>query len=543
VSARAAWLVGAGIFLSRIAGLVREQVLAFFFGNSAVLDVWRASLRTPNFIQNLLGEGALSASFIPVYSEMLEQGREEDAGRFAGAALGILTTVAFSVAVVGILLAPVLIPFFFQRWEPWQHALGVRLVRVLFLMTAVLVVSAWALGILNSHRKFFISYVAPVLWNLALIATLFVFGGRLGRTGESLVIPLAWGALAGGVLQVAVQLPWVLPVLKHFRLSVSRKVAGVSEAIRNFIPVVAARGVVNVSGLLDTILAGLLAVGAISAIGFAQQLYLLPISLFGMSIAASELPELSRQRTAQRDAVAERVRGALARVAFLLVPSTLAYLVIGDVFVSALFERGNFRRVDTVMVYFVLMAYSLGLFASSSSRVLSSAFYALRDTRTPAWVAYLRVAVSLGVGLALMFPLDDVALESAGPGGAGEVRRLGAMGLALGASAGAWLEYAMLRRKLGSRIGAHGPGRRYVGFVVLAGVVATVLAWGAKALLGSIAPYRAGLLESLLGADSWLLGPVLAVGTALTFGVSYLAATHVLGIGAPLRKLQRRGSG
>jgi putative peptidoglycan lipid II flippase len=541
MSARAAWLVGAGIFLSRIAGLVREQVLAFFFGNSAVLDVWRASLRSPNFIQNLLGEGALSASFIPVYSEMLEHGREEDAGRFAGAALGILTTVAFGIAIVGILLAPFLLPIFFPKWEPWQVALGIRLVRILFLMTAVLVISAWALGILNSHRKFFISYVAPVLWNLALIATLFVFGGRLGRSGESLVLALAWGALAGGVLQVGIQLPWVLPVLKHFRLSVSRKVTGVDEAIRNFVPVVAARGVVNLSGLLDTVLAGLLAAGAISAIGYAQQLYLLPISLFGMAIAASELPELSRQRAAKPDAVAGRVGDALARVTFLLVPSSLAYLVLGDVFVAALFERGIFRRVDTVMVYLILMAYSLGLFASSSSRVLSSAFYALRDTRTPARIAYLRVAVSLMAGLALMFPLDDVALESVGPGGAaGEVRRLGAMGLALGASVGAWLEYTILRRKLAQKIGPHGPPHGYVPSALVAGVVATVIAWGAKALLGSIAPYRPGLLERLLGADSWAFAPVLAAGTALVFGVSYLAATSILGIAPPLKKLLRR---
>jgi peptidoglycan biosynthesis protein MviN/MurJ (putative lipid II flippase) len=173
--------------------------------------------------------------------------------------------------------------------------------------------------------------------------------------------------------------------------------------------------------------------------------------------------------------------------------------------------------------------------------VLSSAFYAVRDTRTPAWIASLRVVVSILVGLALMFPLDQVALESVGPGSvAGEVRRLGALGLALGASVGAWLEYAILRRQLARKIGAHGAPRGYVGSALLAGIVATVIAWGAKALLGSIAPYRRGLLERLLGADSWAFAPALAAGTALAFGVSYLAATSILGIAPPLRNLLKR---
>jgi putative peptidoglycan lipid II flippase len=537
VRARAAWLVGAGILLSRIAGLVREQALAYFFGNSAVLDVWRTALRTPNFIQNLLGEGTLSASFIPVYSEFLEQGREVDAGRFAGAALGILTTVAFGAALVGILLAPWLIRLFFPEWEPWQHELGAHLVRILFLMTAVLAISAWALGILNSHRMFFVSYVAPVLWNLALVGTLAVFGGWLGRGPEALVTALAWGALFGGVLQLGIQLPWVVPVLRHFRLSFSRKVVGVEEAIRGFLPVVAARGVVNLSGYLDTFLAGLLAAGAMSALGFAQTLYLLPIALFGMSIAASELPEMSRQRGGPVEAAAERVRTALGRIAFLLVPSTLAYLTLGDVFVAALFEHGSFVRVDTVLVYAILVAYSIGLFASSSSRVLSSAFYAMRDTRTPARLAYVRVALSIVVGLSLMFPLDRVALDGS-PAGR-EALRLGAVGLAAGGSAGAWLEYVLLRRRLGRLIGPHGPGGRALGSLALAGAAGALAGLLAKALLGSLIPFRSGWITAWLG-DSWSAHLLLAAGTGLAFGVTYLSVASALGVGIPVRKLLRR---
>src|SRR5688572_10929510 len=246
-------MVGAGIFLSRIAGLIREMVFSFYFGNSAVADAWGAALRTPNVIQNLLGEGTLSASLIPVYARFLEEGREEEAGRFAGAALGLLAVVAFGAAVVGILLAPLLIGVFYPRWSPEKQALTVRLVRILFPMTAVLAVSAWALGILNSHRKFFVSYVAPVLWNLAMIAVLIAFGSLLGWEAAGrdtdLMIALAFGALVGGVLQLVVMLPWAVPALHHFRLSVSTRVTGMSEALRNFVPVVMSRGVVNVAGL------------------------------------------------------------------------------------------------------------------------------------------------------------------------------------------------------------------------------------------------------------------------------------------------------
>jgi len=533
--ARAAWLVGAGIFLSRIAGLGREMVFSFYFGNSAVADAWGAALRTPNVIQNLLGEGTLSASFVPVYARFLEEGRERDAGRFAGATLGILGVIASGAALIGVLAAPLLIGLFYPRWDPAKQALTVQLVRILFPMTAVLAVSAWALGVLNSHRRFFVSYVAPVLWNLAMIATLLAFGSALaweaqGRDAD-LMVALAAGALAGSVLQLGIMLPWAIPVLRHFRLSVSRRAVGVAEAIRNFVPVVTARGVVNVSGLLDYILAGLLVDGAVSILRYGQTLYLLPISLFGMSIAASELPELSRAGSADLAATRERVRRALERVAFLLVPSTLAYLTLGDVFVAGLLERGDFDRPDTVAVYAVLAAYALGITASSGSRVLSSAFYALRDARTPARIAYFRVGVSLAIGLALMFPLDRVGVDGL---------RLGAIGLALGASVSAWMENVLLHRRLEAALGTHRPPRARVLRVGAAALLAALLALAAKALLGSAVPARAGLLTGLLGTNSPWLWPLAAAGTGLVFGGSYLTIASALGVGVPLSRILRK---
>jgi putative peptidoglycan lipid II flippase len=522
--------VGAGIFLSRVAGFLRDAVLNYYLGNSREADAWRAAIRTPNVIQNLLGEGTLSASFIPVYAEFLEEGREEDAGRFAGAALGLLLVVAFGFALIGIVLAPLLVGLLFWRWDPEKQALTVTLVRIIFPMTATLVVSAWALGILNSHRRFFVSYVAPVAWNAAMITTLVVFGSFLGwdaagRDAE-LVTVLAMGALVGGVLQLLFQFPWVIPVLKHFKLSLGKRVAGMREAIHNLLPVVAARGVVNLSGLLDAVLAGLLAEAALSILSNAQTLYFLPISLFGMAIAASELPELSRSRAAVQEVLVPRVRRALDRLAFLLLPSALAYVFLGDVLTAGLFQRGDFGPADTAAVHLVLAAYALGLPASASSRALSSVFYALRDTRTPAIVATGRVVLSVAVGASLMFPLDHL--------GVGDLR-FGAAGLALGSAVGAWTEFILLRRHLNRHLGPHGPGVKRVVRMCAASVVALAVGLGAKAILGFSS--GAGLLPDTLGNDSIWLDPLAALGTAGAFGVAYLGAAAALGVGIPLQEL------
>jgi putative peptidoglycan lipid II flippase len=527
-------LVGAGIFLSRIAGLAREMVFSFYFGNSAVSDAWGVALRIPNFIQNLLGEGTLSASLIPVYAHFLEEGRDEDAGRFAGAALGVLGTAAFGLAVLGIVFAPALVHGFYPLWEPEKQELSIRLVRILFPMTAVLAVSAWALGILNSHRLFFISYVAPVLWNLAMIVGLLMFGTWLGwnaagRDAELMMV-LAISALIGSVLQVGIMLPWVFPVLRHFKLTVSTRAVGMAEAIHNFVPVVMSRGVVNMVGLLDTILAGRLADGAVSILRYSQTLYLLPISLFGMSIAASELPELSRAGADNIEVMRARVRNALERMMFLLIPSTIAFLVLGDVIVAGLLQRGQFRGDDTAAVYAVLAAFALGISGSAASRVLANAFYALRDTRTPARIAYLRMAVSVVTGVALMIPFDKLAVGKL---------HLGAVGLALGATCGSWTENFLLHHRLKGRIGPHRPRAAHMTRLAIAGFTATVAGLGAKWLLGSAFPFHPGLVAAVHGAHTAFQRLLVLSGTTLAFGVTYLATASALGVGVPLSRLRR----
>ena len=227
----------------------------------------------PNVLQNLLGEGTLSASFIPVYARLLEQGRKEEAGRFAGAIFALLIAVAGVLTLIGVALAPVLVSVFAAGFTGPKHDLAVACTRIIFPMTGVLVLSAWALGILNSHCQFFVPYFAPVLWNVAIIATLLLFGGRVS-TAE-LTTMAAWGALVGGGLQFLVQLPWVLRLERSLRIHWDTKSEGVRTAIKNAGPAVMGRGVVQLSGWLDMVIASFLP-GAIAVLSYAQTLYLLP---------------------------------------------------------------------------------------------------------------------------------------------------------------------------------------------------------------------------------------------------------------------------
>src|SRR5690606_13883654 len=269
-------LVAAGILLSRIAGFVRDIVFARYLGNSAYASAFRASLRMPNVLQNLLGEGTLSASFIPVYSRLLEQGDDEGAGRVAGAIFALLLAVAGGLSLFGVILAPVLVSVFLPGFEGEIRDVTIACTRIIFPMTGILVLSAWALGILNSHRKFFVSYTAPVLWNAAMIAVLLLFGTRLD--GRSLVIALSWGALIGGALQFLVQLPWILRLQRRIQFSGMRS-ADASTVVRNAGPAIMGRGVVQLSGWVDMWLASFLFNGAVAALAYAQTFYMLPVSL------------------------------------------------------------------------------------------------------------------------------------------------------------------------------------------------------------------------------------------------------------------------
>ncbi len=463
--------VFAGIILSRLLGMVREKAFAHYLGLGVYQDAMTAAMRVPNVLQNLLGEGVLSASFIPIYTGMLEEGKREEAGRFAGAIFGLMASAAAAFALLGVLLAK---PIVFLLASGFlgdaakvaagqlpvdRFALAVAGVRILFPMAGMLVLSVWALAILNSNRRFFLPYFAPVLWNSAIIAALifaglWLSGGADAARQVALFKAACWGAFAGGLLQFLVQLPLVLRLLHGFRLSLSLDVPGVRAALAAWGPAVAGRGVVQLAGYIDLILATWLATGASSADRFAQMFYLLPISLFGISVAASELPEMSRLRgEGMAPALLARVRRAVSYVAFLNIPTVVGYLAFGYL-VTGFYLGGKFLVQHNWLVYLVLCAYSTGIVATTTSRLLQNTFYALGDTRSPARIAGIRVGTSIAVALPLMFLFDRFPLASLIGLYRGPALYLGSVGLALASGFGAWMELYQLRAALRKRLPA-----------------------------------------------------------------------------------------
>jgi putative peptidoglycan lipid II flippase len=507
---RSASLVAAGIFLSRIAGLIRERVFAHYFGNSDAADVFRAAIRIPNFLQNLFGEGVLSASFIPVYARLRALGEEEEASDVADAVATLLALVTAVLVLLGVLATPYIIDAIAPGFQGTKRELTVRLVRIFFPGAGLLVISAWCLGILNSHRRFFLSYAAPIAWNAVMIATLTGFGRS--HSEESLAVITAWGSVIGSAMQLGVQLPVALRLVRRMRIQLGLQLATVREVIRNFFPVLLSRGVVQLSAYIDSIIASYLPTGAVAALGYAQILYTLPVSLFGMSVSAAELPAMSGTIGSESEIAAElrgRLGRALRQIAFLVVPSAMAFLTLGDVVSAVVYQSGRFTHADALYVWGVLASSAVGLLASSLGRLYSSTYYALRDTRTPLRFAMIRVAITTLLGLFCALRLPQML---------GIDRSWGVAGLTASAGIAGWVEFLLLRWKLHQRIGAVAPAASFLARLWLSALVSASAAFGIKVALGHRDPILVAIAVLIPYGALYFLGTfALQIAEAQTF--------------------------
>ena len=471
--------VAGGILVTRVLGYVRERVFAHYFGNGAAADAFRAALRIPNALRNLLGEGTLSASFIPVYARLNEQNK--DAARaLAGAILGLLLLASGVLTVLGIAFAPAITALVAQGFDGPRRELTIVLVRILFPMTGLMVVSAWCLGILNTHRRFFLPYAAPALWNIAGIAAM--VGAAAWLKGEGLyglALALAWGTVAGSVLQIAIQLPACWRLLQGVPIRASLAPEGVRSVITAWVPLVVGAGVAQISGLVDTFLGSYTGVGGLASIGYAQLVQVLPISLFGVAVTAVALPDLSRDALAERanDQLRARIGVGFRRIAYFVIPSAFAFVTLGPPIIGLLFQTGRFDADDTLLVGGVLAAYGIGLLGQSSVKLFASGFYALRDTRTPVRIAIVSLVVSGLLSWLLM-------------------RRFGPAGIALGSSVGGTLNTVLNLRGLDRRIGAvlQRSDWRALGLVVIAALIAAAAAFGADQLVAAWQPIPRGIV-------------------------------------------------
>jgi putative peptidoglycan lipid II flippase len=500
-SKRSAFLVAAGIFLSRVAGLIRDRVFAHYFGNSDAADAFRAAFRIPNLLQNLFGEGVLSASFIPVYARLLASDDKEEARKTAGAIAALLMLSISLLVLVGVIAAPWLIYVIAAGFKPEKRNLTILLVRILFPGAGLLVASAWCLGVLNSHRKFFLSYTAPVLWNIAMIAGMLAFGRQ---PQNSLVVSTAWASVIGSALQVGIQLPTVLKLLGGLKLSLVHEAEHVRTVIRNFLPVFISRGVVQISAYIDAFLASWLPTGAVAALAYAQTLYTLPVSLFGMSVSAAELPVMSGARGGAEEVariLRARLNNGLRQIAFLVVPSVVGFLALGDVIVAAIYQSGRFVHNDVIYVWGILAGSTVGLLASTLGRLYSSGFYALRDTRTPLRFAIIRIVLTTVLGYLAALPLPRLL---------GIEQRWGVAGLTISAGIASWVEFTLLQRGLRQRIGHVGVPASFLVQVWIAALLAAAAGRGLLSVLGHRGPI------------------VLAVAVLALYGIVYFAVAIAL---------------
>ncbi|HEX7363184.1 MAG TPA: murein biosynthesis integral membrane protein MurJ [Bryobacteraceae bacterium] len=495
--------VALGILLSKIAGLVRDLIFAHFFGSSVVADAFRGAMRIPNLLANLLGEGVLSASFVTVYAKLLAFGEKEAAEHLAAAVFGILGLFCSVLVIVGVLLAPYLVDVITPGFGGERRALTIQIVRILFPGAGLMVMSAWCLGVLNSHRRFLLSYTAPVMWNAAMIATMLLLGGLRQR---ELAIDLAWGSVIGSGLQFMVQLPRVLKLLPAFRPVLGRHSEHVRVVVRNFGPVFVSRGVVQVSAYIDSIIASWLPIGAMAYLVYGQALAMLPIGLFSMSVSAAELPALSGAVGNQEEIggfLRRRLSLGLRRIAFFVIPSAAAFLVLGDVIAAGIYQSGKFTHNDAVFVWAVLAGAAVGLLASSLGRLYSSAFYALLDTRTPLRFAIIRVTITTALGFFSALVL---------PGWLGVNARWGVAGLTASAGVAGWVEFTLLRRALARRIGATPLGVDFIAKLWSMALIAAGAGFGIKIALGTDHPK-----------------PLLII-VVVAYAILYFAGTMAMGV-------------
>lgn len=497
-------VIAFAILVSRITGLLRETVIAHFFGASYVADAFRGAFRIPNMLNNLFGEGVISASFITVYARLRALEKDREAEQLAGIVFGILTLVCSLVVTAGILLAPVLTDVIVPGFHGRERDLTIQIIRVLFPGTGFLVLGAWCLGVLNSHRSFLLPYLAPVAANLIMVAALFAL--HSGASQEQLILKLAWAFVVGSAVQFLVQLPKTLRLLPGFRPSLRLDSPDARAVVNNFGPIFISRGVVQVSAYIDQMIASWLPLGSVAHLGYGQVISLLPISLFSMSVSAAELPALS-SATGTAEEVASTLRNRLSsglrRIAFFTIPSAVAFLLLGDVIASAVYQSGRFTHTDALYVWAVLAGSSVGLVASSLGRLYSSGFYALLDSRTPLRFAIIRIALTTCLGF--LFALGIPKWFGVDP-------QLGVAGLTASAGIAGWVEFSLLRSALNQRIGSTAIPTEFLVKLWPAAFVSGALAFLSKPFLVPGHPRVQAMLVLPL------------------FGLLYFGSTRMLGI-------------
>lgn len=409
---RAVGTISFATLISRILGFARDMVVARAFGAVGVTDAFFVAFRIPNLLRRLLGEGALSTAFIPVFAEYRAKASSREFARMLRAISGAMVAILAAVTLAGILLAPWIVkvtaPGFWS--EPAKALLTVGLTRLMFPYLFFVGLAALATGVLNFLRHFLTPALSPVVFNLSLIAATLWLAPSLPEP----ITALAWGVLLGGVGQLCLQLPALVRRGISLRLAVEPDHPAIGRISRLLAPTIFGLAVTQLNVFVNTLIASFLREGSISYLYYADRVMEFPFGIFSIAIATAVLPTMADQAVRQQVAELKATLAfALRLVVFISIPASLGLLILADPIVRVLFERGQFGPASTAATAWALGFYALGLTTFSAVKVVAPAFYALRDTRTPVWIGIGAMAVNVGASLLLMGPLAHGGLALA----------------------------------------------------------------------------------------------------------------------------------
>ncbi|NWO04673.1 MAG: murein biosynthesis integral membrane protein MurJ [Alteromonadaceae bacterium] len=425
---RSSGLVGVMTMLSRVLGLVRDMVIARYFGAGAGADAFFVAFKIPNFLRRLFAEGAFSQAFVPVLSSYREKQDISEVKRLVDAVAGSLGLVLLAVTVVAMLSSPVLTAVFAPGFldDDTKFALTSGMLRITFPYLLLISLTAFAGGILNSYDRFAVPAFTPVLLNLSMIAAAIFLAPLM----QEPVMALAWGVLIAGALQLFFQLPFLMRLGLLPRPRVDYRHEGVSRILKLMAPALFGVSVSQINLLLDTVLASFLQTGSVSWLYYSDRLSELPLGVFGIAIATVILPSLSRKHAAaSADQFAATLDWAVRAVLLIGVPAALALALLAEPLIATLFHYGEVTDRDVAMSAQSLRAYSAGLLAFMLIKVLAPGFFAREDTKTPVKIGVIAMVANMAFNLALIVPLAHA-------------------GLALATSLSAWLNGYLLWRGL-----------------------------------------------------------------------------------------------
>ncbi len=391
-------------FLSRILGLVRDVIVARFFGAGLAADAFFVAFRIPNLLRRLFAEGSLTVAFIPVFTEYLNKKGRQDAFDMARIVLTILAIILTIISIAGIILAPWIVKFqaFGFGSSGAKYELTVLLTMITFPYIFFISLVAFFMGVLNSLRKFAAPAAAPIFLNLGIIGAIFLISPFF----EEPIIGVAIGVIIGGIFQVVLQIPFVIKAGFVFKPLWRPSHPGVKKIGRLMLPAILGSAVYQLNSYIGTFLASFLEEGSISWLYYADRLVQFPLGVFAIAISTAALPALTEKVTLKEfDEFSSTLKHSLGLILFICIPSTAGLMILGNSIIMIIFERGAFDTFTTLMTNKALFYYSIGLWSFACNRILLSAFYAFQDTKTPVRIAIITFFLNLLFALLLIGPL------------------------------------------------------------------------------------------------------------------------------------------